>query len=108
MPPWGTTISNSVAVPPGGGAGQLSKETIEQAVDAHLAIVELHDDAIHPGGKVLVVDDLLATGGTAKASCELIQLLGGNVVGCAFLLEITGLNGRSLLTDVNVHSVIQY
>ncbi len=70
--------------------------------------LEIHADAVAENGNILIVDDVLATGVTAKASCELIQLLGGNVVGCAFLMEITALNGRSLLTDFNVHSVIQY
>lgn len=70
--------------------------------------LEIHTDAVAENDNILIVDDVLATGGTAKASCELIQLLGGHVVGCAFLMEILSLKGRSLLSGVNVHSVVQY
>ena len=70
--------------------------------------VEMHADAIQKGQRVLVVDDLLATGGTAKAVTELIEKLGGEVVGLAFLIELKGLNGREKLEGYNVKSLIQY
>jgi len=70
--------------------------------------LEIHADAVAENDNILIVDDVLATGGTAKASCELIQLLGGNVVACVFLMELMTLNGRSRLADFPVHSVIQY
>lgn len=70
--------------------------------------IEVHKDAITPGADVLVVDDLIATGGTAKAACDLVERLGGRVAGVAFLIELTGLNGRDLLGDHPVYSVLQY
>jgi adenine phosphoribosyltransferase len=70
--------------------------------------IEVHRDAIRPGSRVLVVDDLIATGGTAKAACELVERLGGNVAGVLFLIELTGLNGRALLGDRPVHSILRY
>jgi adenine phosphoribosyltransferase len=68
----------------------------------------VHEDAISPGQRVLVVDDLIATGGTAKAVVELVELLGGEVVGLGFLVELEGLNGRSILPGYEVRSVIQF
>ena len=65
-------------------------------------------DAIQPGSKVLVVDDLIATGGTAKGACELVELLGGCVAGAVFLIELTGLNGRGLLGDRPFYSILRY
>lgn len=70
--------------------------------------LEMHVDAIKPGQKVLIVDDLIATGGSAKATISLIERLGGVVVGCAFLIELKFLNGRERLAGYAVHSVIQY
>jgi adenine phosphoribosyltransferase len=70
--------------------------------------LEIHTDAIEPGQKVLVVDDLLATGGTAKATCRLIEKLGGQVAGLAFAIELTFLNGRQLLTGYDTFSLLQY
>jgi adenine phosphoribosyltransferase len=71
--------------------------------------VEIHSDAIEPGKKVLVIDDLLATGGTSGAACELIKKIGGNVVGMAFVIELSFLNGRNKLPqDVKVTSMITY
>jgi adenine phosphoribosyltransferase len=68
--------------------------------------IEMHRDAIEPGQRVLVVDDVIATGGTAAATARLIQDMRGEVVGCSFLLEIAVLQGRSLLTDFEVQAVI--
>lgn len=71
-------------------------------------IVEIHQDAISPGENILIIDDLLATGGTALAAMNLIEKLGGNLVAASFLIELTALNGRSLLGDAPVHTVVQY
>jgi len=68
----------------------------------------MHADAIKPGQKVLVVDDLLATGGTLKATIELIERLGGEVVGCAFLIELIGLPGRDALKGYDMMALTQY
>jgi adenine phosphoribosyltransferase len=70
--------------------------------------LEIHRDAIEPGQKVLVVDDLLATGGTVTATIELIKKLSGNILGCAFLIELDFLKGRERLTGYDVLSLIHY
>jgi len=70
--------------------------------------LEIHTDAIHPGRRVLLVDDLLATGGTMKACCELVKSCGGHIVGVAVLIELGFLRGRELLREYEVHSVIRY
>ncbi|HVT81611.1 MAG TPA: adenine phosphoribosyltransferase [Phycisphaerae bacterium] len=70
--------------------------------------LEIHKDAIKKGAKCLVVDDLLATGGTMKACCDLVESLGGNVAGIAVLIELTFLNGRGRLDKYRVHSAIKY
>jgi adenine phosphoribosyltransferase len=70
--------------------------------------LEMHADAIIEGQRVLVIDDLLATGGTMKACCDLVNQLGGDVVGAAVLIELNGLGGRDKVGDIDVHSVIQY
>jgi adenine phosphoribosyltransferase len=68
----------------------------------------MHKDAISPGQRVLVVDDLLATGGTVSATIELVEELGGHIIGIAFLIELTFLNARHRLKDYPVMSLIQY
>jgi len=70
--------------------------------------LEIHADAIRPGQRVLMVDDLLATGGTMRACCELVEQLGGNIVAVAFLIELAGLQGRNKLTQWDIYSVIRY
>jgi len=70
--------------------------------------LEIHRDAIHPGEKILVVDDVLATGGTAAATGRLIEVLGGDIVGFGFLLELGGLHGRAKLGDHRVESLTTY
>jgi adenine phosphoribosyltransferase len=70
--------------------------------------LEMHKDAITPGTKVLIVDDLLATGGSAKAACELVEKLGGKVVGLAFLIELVDLKGRDKLKGYDVYSMIPF
>ncbi|MGO9960615.1 MAG: adenine phosphoribosyltransferase [Solirubrobacteraceae bacterium] len=78
--------------------------TLEYGVDA----LEVHSDALAHGTRVLVHDDLLATGGTARALCELVSGLGGEVVGCAFLVELSALEGRRRLAPHPVHALIKY
>ncbi|NKB36713.1 MAG: adenine phosphoribosyltransferase [Gammaproteobacteria bacterium] len=72
------------------------------------ASLEIHSDALSSGDRVLIVDDLIATGGTALASCELVSGLQAEVVACAFLIELDGLGGREKLRDYPVHSIIHY
>jgi len=77
---------------------------LEYGVDA----LEMHADALAHGARVLLHDDLLATGGTAKAKVDLVERLGGEVVGLLFVVELTFLNGREKLAGHNVHSLIEY
>ena len=72
------------------------------------ASLEIHRDALEPGKKVLIVDDLIATGGTALAACSLVHKSNANVVGCSFLIELTQLGGRDNLAPHSVSSVIRY
>lgn len=89
----------SVGFVPVRKAGKLPGKTISQAYTLEYgeAVVELHDDAIQAGEKVLVVDDLLATGGTAEAGIKLIERLGGEIVSCAFVIDLPDLGGRKKL-----------
>lgn len=70
--------------------------------------LEIHEDAISPGDRVLLVDDVLATGGTMEACCRLVKALGGHIIGTAFLIELTFLNGRDKLAPYPVHSILRY
>ncbi len=70
--------------------------------------LEIHRDAIHPAERILVIDDVLAMGGTASATARLIETLGGAIIGLGFLIEITALGGRALLTDYRVESLARY
>jgi len=70
--------------------------------------LEIHIDALEKNDRVLLVDDLIATGGTAAASCQLIEKLGAEIVGCAFIIELDFLNGREKLSKYNIHSLIHY
>ncbi len=90
--------------------GRLPAESIrvEYALEYGTNTLEMHRDAIRPGQRVLVVDDLLATGGTALAAIDLIKQLGGEIVGAAFLVELVDLGGRQKLGAENVHSVVRY
>ncbi|PTQ75744.1 adenine phosphoribosyltransferase [Celeribacter persicus] len=74
------------------------------------AVVEVHDDAIQPGEKILVVDDLLATGGTAEAGNKLVERLGGEIVGCAFIIDLPDIGGRKRLEDLgyDIHALCQF
>ena len=88
--------------------GKLPYETVEHTYDLEYGTDTLaaHVDAISAGTRVLLVDDVLATGGTARAACELVENLGGTVVACAFLLELGFLRGRGRLGDQRVHAVL--
>ena len=90
--------------------GKLPCETISQTYDLEYGSeeIEIHKDAIKPGQKVAVVDDLIATGGTVEAAVKLIERLGGEIVKIVFLMELEGLNGREKLEGYNVDSVIRY
>lgn len=90
--------------------GKLPHETIsaEYQLEYGLDRLELHSDAIRPGARVLVHDDLLATGGTARALCDLVESLGGVVAGCGFLMELAFLGGRERLAPHEVHALLTY
>lgn len=90
--------------------GKLPCETVSQSYDLEYgtAEIEIHTDAIKPGQKVLIVDDLIATGGTIEAAIKLVEKLGGEVIGCLFLIELAGLNGREKLKNYNVEAVVTY
>ena len=92
--------------------GKLPARTIEQDYELEYgrATVEIHDDALEPGEKVLIVDDLLATGGTAEAGIRLVERLGAEVVGCAFVVDLPDLGGRKRLEamGVPVHAICTY
>lgn len=90
--------------------GKLPYETVSAAyvLEYGSGELELHTDAVAAGGRVLVHDDLLATGGTAATLCELVEALGGEVVGCNFLIELEHLGGRERLGGREVHSVLRY
>ena len=90
--------------------GKLPCETIseEYALEYGTATIEIHKDAIQPGQKVVIVDDLIATGGTTEAAIHMIERLGGQVVKVVFLMELEGLKGRERLKEYDVESVICY
>jgi adenine phosphoribosyltransferase len=90
--------------------GKLPSQTVnvEYALEYGTNIVEIHMDAIKPGQKVLIVDDLLATGGTVAAARELVEKLGGQIVGIAFLAELSYLKGRERLNGHDVFALITY
>lgn len=90
--------------------GKLPCDTIEKSYDLEYgsATIEMHRDSIQPGQKVVVVDDLIATGGTIEATTALIEELGGEVVKLIFLMELAGLNGRERLSKYDIGSVITY
>jgi adenine phosphoribosyltransferase len=90
--------------------GKLPYRTIEEeyALEYGRDVLAIHEDAVQPGQRVLVVDDLLATGGTMAATLKLVQRLGGMVVGTAFLIELAFLKGRERLTGYRIDSLIVY
>lgn len=90
--------------------GKLPAETIQETYELEYGTdtLTMHKDAIEPGTKVLMLDDLLATGGTMAACCRMVEKLGGDIVACRFLIELSFLNGREKLTDYEVSSIIDY
>ena len=90
--------------------GKLPAETItaEYTLEYGIDALEVHADALAGGARVLIHDDLLATGGTAGALCDLVAALGAEIVGCAFLVELSFLHGRDRLAPHPVHALIEY
>ncbi|MBQ9438872.1 MAG: adenine phosphoribosyltransferase [Lachnospiraceae bacterium] len=90
--------------------GKLPRETVSESYELEYgkAEIEMHKDAIKPGQRVVIVDDLIATGGTLEAMVKLVEKLGGKVVGIVVLLELAGLNGRDKLKGYRVESAIKY
>jgi adenine phosphoribosyltransferase len=90
--------------------GKLPSTTMRASYDLEYGsdALEIHDDAVKNGQRVLIVDDLLATGGTAKAAADLVSRLGGEVHALAFLIELVGLNGRERLKGRRLHTVLRY
>ena len=90
--------------------GKLPCETIseEYALEYGTATIEIHKDAIQPGQKVVIIDDLIATGGTTEAIIKMVEELGGEVVKCVFLMELAGLKGREKLNGYDIDSAIIY
>lgn len=88
--------------------GKLPADTtaVEYLLEYGTDKLEIHNDAVNDGDAVLIVDDVLATGGTAQAACELVKLVGGSIAGCLFLLELGFLNGRAKLTGQTVISLL--
>ncbi len=90
--------------------GKLPAETIEveYALEYGTATLEIHRDAIQEGQRVLIVDDLLATGGTVMGTIELVRRLGGEIAGLSFMVELTALHGRDKLGEFDIHSLLSY
>ena len=90
--------------------GKLPRETVEMSYELEYghATIEMHKDSIKPGQKVVIVDDLIATGGTIEAAAKLVEQLGGEVVKIIFLMELAGLEGRKKLEQYDVSSVVCY
>lgn len=90
--------------------GKLPAETIEVEYELEYgtATLEIHKDAIEKGQRVLIVDDLLATGGTVMGTIELVRRLGGEVAGLSFMVELTALHGRDKLDEFDIHSLLSY
>ena len=109
---YGLQLAQQLGVPfiPVRKAGKLPFKTIKHSYDLEYgsAEIEIHIDAISEGQKVLIHDDLLATGGTAKAACELIEKIGGEVLGYSFLVELAFLDGAKKLDGKDVHSLVTF
>lgn len=90
--------------------GKLPADVISQEYSLEYGTdkIEMHADAVEEGKNVLVIDDLLATGGTVDAACKLLKKVGANIVGAAFIIELSDLGGREKLKDIDVVSMIQY
>ncbi|MEO0136420.1 MAG: adenine phosphoribosyltransferase [candidate division WOR-3 bacterium] len=90
--------------------GKLPAETVRMEYELEYGknVIEIHKDGIEKGERVLLFDDVLATGGTMLAACKLVEMLGGKVVACAFIANLTYLNGREKLKDYEVFSLVEY
>jgi adenine phosphoribosyltransferase len=90
--------------------GKLPSTTVRAtyALEYGTDTLEMHDDAVRKGQRVLIVDDLLATGGTARATADLVERIGGTIHALAFLIELEALNGRQRLDELTIHSVLKY
>ena len=90
--------------------GKLPSKSVSMTYDLEYGTdtLQMHADAVRPGQRVLIVDDVLATGGTMKACCDLVRQLGGEIVGAAVLTELVALGGRAKVQPVEIHTVIQY
>lgn len=90
--------------------GKLPRETVSKTYELEYGHneIHMHKDAIQPGQNVLIVDDLLATGGTVEAAAALIEEMGGNIVGLAFLIELEALKGRNSLQKYDIYSLLKY
>jgi len=112
----GFLLASGVAYKLGAGVaivrkkGKLPYETIAREYDLEYGstTIEMHKDAIRPKEKVIIIDDVLATGGTAKATVDLVETLGGDIVGLGFLIDLTFLKGRDKLSKYNIFSLIKY
>ena len=109
---FGSVLAYELGVPfvPLRKPGKLPYKKIRQEFQTEYSTdaFEIHEDAIRKGDRVLIVDDLIATAGTAKAAADLVEKLGGNVAGFAFLIELSFLNGRKRLEGYKVFSLVQY
>lgn len=90
--------------------GKLPYKTIgvEYQLEYGTDILEIHEDAVKPGQRVVIVDDLLATGGTSDSNVKLVEKLGGQVAGIVYFIELTFLNGRDKLKGYNIHSIVKF
>ena len=90
--------------------GKLPFDTLSASYELEYGTdsLEIHTDAIQKGENILIHDDVLATGGTIKAVCELVEQLGGNIVQVNFLMELEFLNGKEKIKDFNIHSILKY
>ena len=106
----GLALALNVGFVPLRKLGKLPGERVteEYALEYGTNTVEMHADAVKPGQRILVIDDLLATGGTAAAACRLIERVGGKVAGCGFLAELDFLEGRKTLNGYEINSLIRY
>ncbi|MBQ1477646.1 MAG: adenine phosphoribosyltransferase [Erysipelotrichaceae bacterium] len=105
-----TAVELGIGFVPVRKPGKLPRETVSYKYELEYGHneIHMHKDAIKPGQKVLIIDDLLATGGTVEAAVKLVEQLGGEVVGCAFVIELLALEGRKHLEGYEVYSLLQY
>ncbi len=109
---FGSALSYALGKPfiPVRKPGKLPAETVkkEYSLEYGTDAIEIHKDAIEKGDRVIIIDDLLATGGTAKAVVDLVKEMGGEIAGIGFVIELTFLNGREKLGDLDIFSILKY